>query len=86
MIYVDNYNPFSKENWCHMMSDQKDLSELHQMAKDIGLRRAYFQNHPTHPHYDVAPAKRALAIRLGAVSVDSKELLAKCSRLVVDAQ
>jgi hypothetical protein len=46
------------KDWCHMATDS-DLEELHQMAARLGLRRVWFQNTPTHPHYDLTPGKRA---------------------------
>ncbi len=86
-IYVDEprfygYGPYRHRDkkWCHMMTDQTDLTELHDTAKKIGLKRQWFQDHPLHPHYDiVAKAKRAKAIRLGAVPVDTVEIIKRCS-------
>ncbi len=43
------------------------IPELHQFAKRLGLRRAWFQPHPRHPHYDLTPNKREQAIKLGAI-------------------
>jgi hypothetical protein len=47
-----------------------DLDELHAMAKKIGLRREWFQDNGTFPHYDCQKRKRALAIKAGAVPVE----------------
>ncbi len=33
----------------------------------LGFERRWFQDEPGHPHYDLIPGKRALAIKLGAV-------------------
>lgn len=63
--------------WSHLFTDNwDDLTELHVLAKSIGLRRSWFQ-HPecvdTTPwlcHYDVTDSKRAAAIRAGAVQVE----------------
>ena len=82
MIYIDaiQHYPNCKlkyKDWCHMATDS-NLSELHQMAARLGLRRAWFQDKPTHPHYDLTPAKRALAIKLGAKVVTTHELLRRC--------
>lgn len=63
--------------WCHMTSDVSE-QELHEFAQALGLLRAWFQAHPTHPHYDVTPKKRALALLHGAVEVSSLELLQRC--------
>ena len=82
MIYVDviqNY-PQCKlkyKDWCHMATNS-NLSELHAMAARLGLRRAWFQNKPGHPHYDLTPAKRAQALTLGAQVVSTHELLRRC--------
>ena len=59
---------------CHMATDDP-LSELHQMAASLGLRRAWFQNTPTHPHDDLTPGKRAQAIRRGAQAVSTLDLM-----------
>lgn len=50
---------------CHMTADT--FAELHKMAWRIGMRRAWFQDHPRYPHYDLTAGKRALAIRFGAI-------------------
>jgi len=57
-----------------MMADT--LDELHEMADRIGLKRAWFQDH-RHPHYDLTPHKRQMAISFGAVSIGSKDMLRK---------
>lgn len=62
--------------WCHMWaSSAEDLEQLHEIAERIGLRRAYFQNKPRFPHYDLVPSKRALAIKEGAVEIELREWL-----------
>ena len=60
--------------WCHMITDG-DLEELHQFAQALGLPRRRFQNHARHPHYDLMPASRAIAVALGAVEVSTSEML-----------
>jgi hypothetical protein len=82
-IYVDpiEYYAHAKTRnklWCHLATDQNDLAELHEMAEKLGIRR-YFQNKPGHPHYDLYPSKRVLAVSLGAVEVTSGELVDRCS-------
>ena len=67
--------------WCHMMSDIQGpagLAELHAMADRIGMSRSWFQNKPRHPHYDLRPSARALAIAAGAEAVTSNELVRRC--------
>ena len=82
MIYVDPVRHYPQcrlpyKDWCHMATDGP-LSELHQMAANLGLRRAWSQDMPTHPHYDLTPGKRAQAIRLGAQAVSAEELAQCC--------
>jgi hypothetical protein len=60
----------------HMASP--DLELLHQMADAIGVSRKWFQNKERHPHYDLCKAKKQLAISLGAVEVDDRELIREC--------
>lgn len=77
-VFVDeSIFPFRGALYCHMATDG-DLSELHQVAEKIGLKRSWFQDKPGHPHYDLAPSKRAAAILSGAVSVTPVELLHFC--------
>jgi alkanesulfonate monooxygenase SsuD/methylene tetrahydromethanopterin reductase-like flavin-dependent oxidoreductase (luciferase family) len=80
-IYVDTLTEWPNANglWCHMATDG-DLDELHAMADRVGLKRAWFQDHPRVPHYDLRPSKRRLAVAAGAVEVGPKELLAVCRR------
>jgi hypothetical protein len=69
--------------WCHMATDDlthEGLEELHAMARAIGLKREWFQDHPRHPHYDLPPHGRARALEAGAVAVTSRELVRRCTR------
>jgi hypothetical protein len=80
MIIVDEARyPYRGQMYCHMMSSYVNpleaLAELHQFADTLGLKREWFQNHPTHPHYDISPSKRALALRRGANEVSSREMV-----------
>lgn len=57
-VYVDDMRLLARvgryrARWSHLFTDQPDLTELHALAARIGLRRAWFQDHPRHPHYDV---------------------------------
>ena len=56
--------------WCHMITDGNE-EELHQMAEKLGLKRKWFQG----DHYDLTPSKRALAVKLGAREVSSRDLV-----------
>ena len=79
-VYVDDMHmPFTigrlRANWSHMMADTDE--ELHKFAKNIGLKREWFQTRPGlpwHNHYDVTDAKREMAIRHGAIEVTCFEL------------
>lgn len=80
-VYVDQVTHYPNtslkyKSWCHMACTG-DLEELHQLAAKIGLKLSWFQPY-SHPHYDLTPAKRELAIRLGAIPVDSKEFVRLC--------
>lgn len=86
MILVDGIRNYGADltrglpsrSWCHMVSD-RDLYELHAFAARIGLRRAWAQLRPraSAAHYDLTPARRATAVRLGAVEVSSRELVVR---------
>lgn len=58
---------------CHMLADTSE--ELHAMADRLELKRSWCQSPGTYrEHYDVSKAKRALAVRYGAVEVSRREL------------
>lgn len=75
-VYVDPLMPTSpSQTWhwthsCHMSADTEE--ELHEMARKIGLRREWFQNHHIAAlrHYDLTTSKRVLAIQNGAQEID----------------
>lgn len=84
-VYVDNFRAPARVGgisgrWSHLTADTVD--ELHAFAKQIGLRRDWFQGQCkfascdpcVHWHYDVVDAKRHEAIRAGAKSIDIREL------------
>lgn len=68
--YADRYSGGGKR-WCHLTADTSE--ELHAFAARLGLKRAYCQHEdrPTE-HYDLTPAKRAQAVRLGAQDVTGR--------------
>lgn len=57
--------------WCHMFADT--LKELHVFAtQKLGMKREWFQNHPSLPHYDVIETRRKKALKEGAIPVDRR--------------
>lgn len=68
-VYVDDMRAnFGRMIMCHMVADTSE--ELHAMADAIGVARRWVQ-YPgtTREHYDIALAKRAQAVRHGAIGV-----------------
>lgn len=77
MIYVDDLKQYDtklkNKIWCHLWAD--DVSELHEFAQKIGLKREWFQNKRLFAHYDLVPSKRILALENGAIYINLKEYL-----------
>jgi hypothetical protein len=70
-ILVDQARwPWRDTYWCHLVSDS-DLAELHEFAGRLGCRRVGFQG----DHYDIDVVTRDRAIELGAIELDSRELV-----------
>ena len=77
-VYVDNVRiRYRGMRMSHMLADS--LEELHAMAEQLGLKRAWFQPGST-PHYDLCAAKRTLAIELGAIPIGRRETVALIRR------
>ena len=79
MLYAGR-NPLARQaashgkQWCHLWAPSSgDINELHLIARKIGLKRAWFQDRPGFPHYDLVPTKREKALSAGAVAMDLKE-------------
>lgn len=73
MIYVDEPQKTNR-GWCHMFSADSDA--LHIMAYKLGLKRSWYQEqNKNFPHYDLSPAKRRLAIQLGAEPVTNYKMV-----------
>ncbi len=73
-VYVDKpLHRLGRMIMCHMLADSE--RELHAMADAIGVARRHFQKNATAPHYDICKAKRALAVRLGAVEIGRREVV-----------
>lgn len=73
-VYVDSaFLPYRRMKMCHMLADS--LDELHAMADRIGIARRHFQTDSSAPHYDICKAKRALAVKFGAVEITRMKLI-----------
>jgi hypothetical protein len=67
-VYVDDaVSLWRGHRWAHLMADS--LDELHDFARQMGLRREKFQNKTSGAHYDVPAPLREQAIVLGAVAI-----------------
>jgi hypothetical protein len=79
-IYVDDEQiPWRGKLWCHLVGDT--LTELHEFASDLGLKRAWFQDKSVYPHYDVTVSVRDRAIARGAVLGDRKTIIGCAKQL-----
>jgi hypothetical protein len=59
------------------------INELHEFAKQIGLKRHYFENprKKRHPHYDLMnDVIINKAIENGAIVVETKEIVKLCRK------
>ena len=78
-VYVDNARiPHKRGTWrllmSHMLADT--TAELESMARALDLKPGWIQYSGTYrEHYDIGAGKRAQALRLGALGVDSKFLV-----------
>lgn len=52
-------------------SSAQHIAALHDFAKKIGLKRAWFQDHKLAPHYDLTPGRHSQALAHGAVLVSA---------------
>ncbi len=77
-IYVDALEEWGwvirgrKVKSCHMFTDELDLTNLHNMADAIGMKRSWFQDKQAAPHYDLTKNMQEEAIKLGAIELDRK--------------
>lgn len=76
MIYIDApIWQFKSMMMCHMIAD--NVSELHDFAMVLGLKRMWFQDSPpaSFPHYDVAKGVSERAVLMGAKRVGRREII-----------
>src|SRR3546814_8115244 len=79
-IYVDAaIHRWRGTLWCHMFSP--NIDDLHQFAREIGMRREWFQDPRTSskiswPHYDIIAQRRQVALSLGAIAVGRHQPIA----------
>ncbi len=68
-VYVDDAGiPWRGSRYYHLLADS--VSELHELAEKIGLKRAWFQNKRSGVHYDVSERVRTRAVAAGAIQLD----------------
>lgn len=79
-VYVDNVRvAWRGRMWCHLVADS--LQELHEFAKQLGLRRSWFQHSASYPHYDVTVEVRELALEMGACHGNRIQIISCARRL-----
>jgi len=82
-IYVDNARiKWIGKEWCHLVADT--LDELHDFAKLLGLKRSWYQQSASYPHYDVTVSIRQKAIQLGANPGCRKKIIQCAKKLKVE--
>lgn len=70
-VYVDDMRArFRRMVMCHMIADTE--AELHAMAASVGVKPWWFQS----DHYDLSRARRARAVKLGAVEITQRQAAA----------
>jgi len=78
--YVDNVRvEWRGKLWCHLVADS--LEELHTFAIRLGLKRHWFQENASYPHYDVTLETRTKAIELGALHGNRATIISCARRL-----
>ena len=51
------------------------VEELHYFAGRMRLKRTWFQDQSSFPHYDLTKNFRLLAVKLGAIEIDAKKIV-----------
>lgn len=84
-LYYHYLNSIVYTDKIHLVADT--LSELHDFAKKIGLKRSYYHGvRKGHPHYDLLGKKKVIAVENGAIVISSKELLLISKSLIFKCQ
>ncbi|WP_075997132.1 DUF4031 domain-containing protein [Salaquimonas pukyongi] len=76
-VYVDDAIwRWKGRKWCHLMADGE--AELHRFAHRLGIHRLSYQGPPktAAPHYDITGLERDRALRMGALSISRREVVA----------
>jgi Protein of unknown function (DUF4031) len=71
-MYLRAMGQFNRMKMSHMIADND--SELHHMAKLIGVSRRWYQG----DHYDVCMSKRKLALQYGVVAITLRQCSQMC--------
>jgi len=80
-VYVDRLTAcIPSRQWpfaycCHLLAD--DTMQLHAFARQLGLKREWYQARSVLPHYDLTAMKRRFALRLGAIPIEFKDVHAR---------
>ncbi|MCB1415234.1 MAG: DUF4031 domain-containing protein [Phyllobacteriaceae bacterium] len=81
-VYVDDAIwRWKGRSWCHLMADGE--AELHRFAHRLGIHRLSYQGPPktAAPHYDITGLERDRALRMGAIAVSRREIVALYRRV-----
>lgn len=77
-IYVDNVRvPHMGKLWCHLVADT--LDELHHFAKRLEVPRRGFHYDASYPHYDITIELREMALQLGAIAGNRRDII-RCAK------
>ncbi len=79
-VYVDKLVDYSWRHGpsCHLIADS--VEELIEFAVELGLRAEWFQPRSS-PHFDLTADGRKAAVRMGAIELNNRELVAKIREL-----
>lgn len=62
------------DNARHLVCVPFSVENLHEMARDLGIARAWFDSNPAHPHYDI-PKRRIFEVQGKCTVVPSRQIL-----------